>query len=107
MDIHFKFIGWCREGTHDKVWGVIFPFDPASVRPDWEGCTHQDCITFWGRRGSKLQTKTVCDDYKLQSLVRSKRNKGYQEVQEDRLTEVYPEFREDLEKTTVWALLTG
>ena len=23
MDINYKFIGWCQEDNHDKVWGVI------------------------------------------------------------------------------------
>ena len=44
MKLNYKFIGWCKSGVHDKVWGSIHLHN------------HQ-CLTFWGRRGAKLQTK--------------------------------------------------
>jgi hypothetical protein len=31
--------------------------------------------------------------------------KGYEEIRESELDEVYPEFRTDLEKTALWATL--
>jgi hypothetical protein len=37
-------------------------------------------------------------------LIRSKESK-YAKIPQDKLNEVYPEFQEDLEKTTAWALL--
>jgi hypothetical protein len=36
-------------------------------------------------------------------MFQKKRNKGYQEVDKNRLDEVYPEFQSDLEKTAFWA----
>lgn len=63
-------------------------------------------MTFWGRRGKALQTKiwegSVWD---VDGMKRKKLNKGYQEVDKQRLDEVYPEFEQDLEKTAVWAML--
>ena len=86
-------IGWCREGSHDKVWGIIRLHD-------------RDCVTFWGRRGAKLQTKLIkVSVWEAEDLFRKKRNKGYDSVEEYELHEVYPEFQQDLEKTAFWATL--
>lgn len=95
----FRFIGHCYDplNNHDKVWGVIFLEDRHEYRAK--------CLTFWGRRGKKLQTLETVDDYTLDKLVQAKVRKGYNEVDENRLTEVYPEFQADLEKTAMWAML--
>ena len=90
--LNFKFIGWCNEDGHDKVWGAI------KLRDD-------KCVTFWGRRGKKLQTKIVDDGYGLDVLIEQKiYKKGYVEVNPARLSSVYPEFESDLSKTAVWAM---
>jgi predicted DNA-binding WGR domain protein len=87
----YEHIGWCREGKHDKVWGIIRLHD-------------RDCVTFWGRRGAKLQTKLIkANNWEADDLFRKKVNKGYQELEEYQLNEVYPEFQQDLEKTAFWA----
>lgn len=98
--IHYKFIGWCHEDNHDKVWGVIYLEKPGN---GWS-YSNSKCVSFWGRRGKKLQTKMVVDDYELEKLIRSKTRKGYQEVNSNKLNEVYPEFEEDLGKTAFWAM---
>jgi len=88
----YKFIGWCRADNHDKVWGVI--------------ALHSDSyVTFWGRRGSKLQTKISNDLYSVNDLIYKKQLKGYKSIQRDEIDEVYPEFQSDLEKTALWAML--
>lgn len=94
----YDFIGWCKEGIHDKVWGVINLDDGPSF-------TFKQVLTFWGRRGSKLQTKMVMNDWALTKLIDSKRNKGYVQIDPARLDEVYPEFQTDLEKTALWQML--
>ena len=90
--LNFKFIGWYedRYENSDKVWGAIHIGGDRA-------------ITVWGKRGKKLQTKIVPDDNELVKLIRSKRNKGYNEIDYDRLNTVYPEFQKDLEKTAFWA----
>lgn len=96
----FKWIGWCREDQHDKVW-MIFQLsgDRYSGR----------FVTVWGRRGKKLQSKI--QEYmtarERDRLVDSKESKGYRRIEEQDLNSVYPEFQLDLEKTTVWALLSA
>jgi predicted DNA-binding WGR domain protein len=90
--MNYKFIGWCREGKHDKVWGVIELHSNAYV-------------IFWGRRGAKLQTKIYEDKiWGAQVLINLKRGKGYHEVKRHELDTVYPEFQADLEKTAFWAM---
>jgi predicted DNA-binding WGR domain protein len=102
--MNYKFIGHCYDPkeNHDKVWGVIFLEKPNLWNP-----SNAKCVSFWGRRGKKLQTKNVNDNLELQKLIRAKERKGYQEVDVQKLDEVYPEFERDLSKTAVWAILKG
>ena len=97
--MEFRVIGHYYDPSenHDKVWGVILLGDADRYRPK--------CLTFWGRRGKKLQTKMGVDDYEMGKLIRKKEDKGYRSVNENRLNEVYPEFKTDLEKTAMWATL--
>lgn len=89
--MRYLHIGWCKEGIHDKVWGIIQLQD-------------KDCVTFWGRRGAKLQTKMLkASLWEADDLFRKKVSKGYEEIEEWQLDDVYPEFKSDLEKTAFWA----
>ena len=93
----YQFIGWCSDGVHDKVWVCV-----QLSHARWRG----KYLSIWGRRGKSLQSKVTDDasDYDIDKLIRSKESK-YAEIPIDKLHEVYPEFQEDLEKTTAWALL--
>ena len=97
--LDYRFIGWCREDNHDKIWGVL----QLSERNSYSG----KYLTFWGRRGKALRTKLVDDSWwKMDRLIESKERKGYQSITPEFLIEtVYPEFNEDLEKLSVYALL--
>jgi hypothetical protein len=98
-------IGWCKEDHHDKVWGIIELATDVPVSDAWNFHTNK-YLTFWGRRGAKLQTKLVNGaSYDADQLFHKKRLKGYKEVDKDLLDEVYPEFQQDLEKTAIWATL--
>lgn len=93
----YRFIGWCKEGTSDKVWVCI-----QLTGDDWLG----SYVTAWGRRGKKLQTKLYKDigDWQMDKLIYSKEGKGYTNVAKEHLERVYPEFQEDLEKTAMWSM---
>jgi hypothetical protein len=99
--MRYEYIGWCQEGTSDKVWGAICLQEPTtSYRGDGK------YVTFWGRRGKKLQTKMVeGDKWDVHKLFVKKLDKGYKEVDKQKLDEVYPDFESDLEKTAMWAAL--
>lgn len=111
--MNYIFIGWYKKDNSDKVWGVIELHKNAYV-------------TFWGRRGKKLQTKiikttTIFDpygtygsidpygggyhygDYVINDLIKKKEDKGYSKINKSKLDTVYPEFESDLEKTAFWA----
>jgi predicted DNA-binding WGR domain protein len=95
-----KWIGWCKEDNHDKVWIVQqLSGDKFSGK----------FVVIWGRRGKKLQTKI--HDYLtmhyIERLIDSKLDKGYKSIDQKNLESIYPEFQDDLEKTTVWALLSA
>ena len=103
----YQHIAWCKEGTADKVWGVICLQEPTGDQ-SWDAINFHDSkfVTFWGRRGAKLQTKfwqgSVRD---TNVLFLKKQDKGYRSVELDELNTVYPEFQSDLEKTAFWATL--
>jgi hypothetical protein len=95
-------VGWCRDGTHDKVWGVISLTDRSTLRR-WD---ESKFVTFWGRRGQALRTKIeTTSQYYVEQDFEKKLGKGYTKISVEKLHEVYPEFREDLEKTAVLSIL--
>lgn len=96
----FKWIGWCHDNNHDKVWMIVqIGGDRYSGR----------FVSIWGRRGKKLQSKIYeyLTTREVNKLIESKEIKGYKHVEEKDLDSVYTEFKDDLEKTTVWALLAA
>jgi hypothetical protein len=105
----YEHIAWCKEGTADKVWGVIELTEatPTTLtRYGYRDGTNGKFVTFWGRRGAKLQTKTwQGSNWDAISMFQKKQNKGYRAIEIDELNTVYPEFQQDLEKTAFWATL--
>lgn len=99
--INYTFIGWCHDEkeNHDKVWGAIKLKDGDSRWAD------KSYVTFWGRRGKKLQTKIVTEsEWDMGKMIDKKRHKGYAGVDITQLNSVYPEFEDDLSKTAFWAM---
>ena len=96
--INYRFVGWCKEQDHDKVWICV-----QLGGDDWLGTY----LTAWGRRGKKLQTKMYKDQsfWNMRKLIDQKQNKGYRSIESHQLDNVYPEFETDLQKTTMWSLL--
>lgn len=96
MSIEYTFIGWCKdeETNADKVWGII----------KLTGGGIGSYVSFWGRRGKKLQTKLHKDEYywDMERMAEKKENKGYKKIEREQLDTVYPEFQQDLEKTAFW-----
>ncbi len=103
-------IGWCKEDKHDKVWGIIqIGFDKDTA--EWSDPNYykyqNKYVTFWGRRGAKLQTKLweSSSNYEAENMFQKKQDKGYKRIRKSELDTVYPEFQTDLEKTAIWATL--
>lgn len=103
MKINYHWIGHCKEGTSDKVWGMIRLNGPSESY-----ISECDYVVFWGRRGKKLQTKIHKNlhSWDADRLSDKKESGGYRVIDPNRLEDVYPGFEEDLQKTTVWALLS-
>jgi hypothetical protein len=98
----FEHIGWCKEGIHDKVWGIILLEEYDIGWP----IRNNKYLTFWGRRGAKLQTKLVtCSSYDASEMFNKKIKRGYDRVDKNKLDSVYPDFQSDLEKTAIWETL--
>ena len=98
--IDYRFIGWCKEGKHDKVW-IAVQLSKYNIDTHDSG----KVLTIWGRRGGSLRSKIVDDDNDLYKLIISKRNKGYEQLSTEYLGNVYPEFKADLEKQYIWSML--
>jgi len=98
--MNYKWIGWCREDNHDKIWAVI------CLRTPKHGADAGNYATVWGRRGKKLQTKPFSGEaYQINNSIRAKQKKGYAEIPTTELDRIYPEFETDLEQTAIWAVL--
>jgi len=107
--IRFEHIGWQRnvKSNTDKVWGIILlRNDAMDFGTGNYGYVDNTYLSFWGRRGAKLQTKVFKDSARGASqMFNKKTSSGYKEVDKDMLDEVYPDFQQDLEKTAFWATL--
>lgn len=100
--MEFVWIGWCREGSSDKIWAVV---QLEAMSDSWQTRKY---ATIWGRRGKALQSKIFEGDYwSMMHKVDGKGSKGYSEISLSRLDTVYPEFQQDLEKSAFWATLKG
>jgi len=89
----FRWIGWCHQDGHDKVWAVL-------------ELNNSKYAAIWGRRGKALQTKIInASSSQCEAVIRNKRNKGYAQYTPAQLEAVYPDFKSDLEKTAFWATL--
>ena len=99
MKPNYFWIGHCKDGTSDKIWGILTIRENPQY--DWQG----DYVSFWGRRGAKLQTKIYpgSTDYTMECLFEKKEAKGYKQIDLTKLNEVYPEFEKDLSKMAFWA----
>lgn len=92
--IAFKFIGWCNEENHDKVW-VAF-----SVGSKYYAC--------WGARGKHLTFKeygTGWPSEREQNTVMTKKRKKYEEVDSFMLFSIFPNIEDDIEQKLMFAIL--
>jgi hypothetical protein len=95
--MNYRFVGWCQNGKHDKVWGSIGISNHSQENV---------YMTFWGRRGGKLKTKVSgWGEWEMEKMIASKTNQGYRRVNPEELASVYEDFEADLKKTAVWAIL--
>lgn len=84
-------VGWVNEGSHDKLWGVLKSSQVEGVY-----------YNFWGRRGKKPQFKQTRDP-----SYYHKERKGYQEVSEKKLLEIFPDFYPETEMALVFDSMAG
>lgn len=90
----FEFLGWMKEDNHDKVWGFI-RLNSGSL------------YNFWCKRGGTLRFKRHFDKWTLNDLARKKKDKGYQELSEEKMEVVWPGFGEDFGNKFVMAKFSG
>ena len=106
----FAFIGWCQEGTSDKVWGYFLrPTPPENLWGHTIPGRHlgSNCCIFYGRRGKAMRFKGDVVTLDLLGLRDSKLRKGYREISEAKLFEIWPNFIEEAEAKLMWEVLAG
>jgi len=83
-------VGWFKEGTSDKLWGVL-------------KSEHGEVYyNFWCRRGSMMQFKRV-----YSPEYYHKQKKGYVQITPEKLDEIYPTFMQEAEMKLMFANLAG
>lgn len=98
MSTEFGFIGWCKEGTSDKIWGYFYrPTDTTnpwiSKEDGWNVCV------FWGRRGKAMHFKPDVSGPELTKLKYQKMvKKNYRSINRDHLLEIWPTFVEEADR---------
>lgn len=95
--MRFKFVGWCNDPPHDKIWGLIFLK---------EGIYTSSYMIFWGRRGKQIQSKIYVDShYGVNDKIHTKQNRGYQHVEFYDLCKDFPDLERELSKLTILSML--
>jgi predicted DNA-binding WGR domain protein len=90
------FLGWCKEGSHDKVWGVALHSEATRITNNY--------LFFWGRRGKKLQYKAKeISRYDVSLLIAQKTNKGYREFEPEEAAEIHASLPKDIFKLALRA----
>jgi len=101
----YQFIGWCKEGRHDKVW-ICIRLSEYGQSPAGKGVWGKS-LTLWGRRGGRLRSKIVDDDYNLERVIQKKQDHGgYRKMSESYLDKNHPKLKAYLEKQYIWSTLT-
>lgn len=109
-DLKYEFIGWYKQNPSDKIWGVIELISPKTIA---RIPTYGKYLVFWGRRGTKYQTKFVTSlsptDYYhsiIATKIQEKLDKGYKKVDKSSLDSIYPNFEKDLSDLAFWTMMT-
>ena len=130
------FAGLKTTGKVEMVWAVM-NLERSSYNheySEWSSIRYTDYIIVWGRRGGKLRTLRIKDDYhceisqrifddtmplpnrsfflvtrghpgNIPSRVLEKLRQDYQPVKADKLSDIYPEFEYELDKINFWEQL--
>lgn len=78
--------GWYKEGTSDKIWGIL----------EVDG----KCYNFWCRRGARMQFKATNT-----RKYYHKEDKGYKSITSAQLETIYPNFFDEAQSNLVFALM--
>jgi hypothetical protein len=96
MNLDQAWICWLKEGTSDKVWGAVLVKKLGTVNTVQ---SYGNWMVFWGRRGKTMQGKilnSMGQHWVYKHYVQKKLDKGYTLLDKTNLSEVYPEFQQDL-----------
>ena len=98
-----RWIGRCQYGTSDKIWGYFVYKDPTNP-----SARSNDIYAFWAPTGKSLHfAKHQHGLYKASRLVKQKKDRKYNEINEAELVSVYPNFWEDLDNKFIFFMLVG
>lgn len=84
-----EWAGWYKRENSDKLWGVLKD-------------AQEEYYNFWCRRGAKMQFKHT-NTRKFQH----KFDKGYREISDQKLEEIYPGFMDEATRQLAFGKLCG
>lgn len=102
MDVNFIWIGYNKQDNHDKVWGVL---TLEKFSPIYHMNLNKPVYIFWGGRGKSLAFKEDRMTYSITKLSASKEKRGYKEINETKLRELWPDFDETLNQRLMLHIL--
>lgn len=79
-DVKVEWFGWYKndEENSDKVWGWLN--------------VNGNLYNFWAKRGKRIAFKQHADAHDFRKLCREKRDKGYVEIPQAQIEQVYEDF---------------
>ena len=102
MDVDFIFIGYCKKENHDKIWGILSLEKLSDGRLSY----NKPVYIFWGGRGKSLGFKDARMSYDLTKKSIAKENKGYKQINKDKLYQIWPNFNDTLNQRFMLHVLT-
>lgn len=105
MSLIFGFIGHCKQGTSNKIWGWVLRGEPHA---GYSYDPPQDCVIFWAGVGKAIQVKSSSTGWELRQLRKSKvEDKNYNPRQAEDILKIWPSFHNDLEMKIMTEVLAG
>jgi hypothetical protein len=85
---------------HQKLWGWFVLQDGSSYRNRW-------CWCWWAQAGKTISIKRHVHSYHAMTMLENRKKKnGYSVVSESELLEIWPDFRECLDRSMLFEMLT-
>ena len=106
MDVNFIWIGYYKKDNHDKVWGIMSLNETTKGKDLYSIRYNIPVHVFWGGRGKSIAFKADTMSPTLAGLTSSKERKGYRQINEAKLRQIWPDFDNTLKQRLTLHILS-